>query len=156
MIYHHVYIRDDSADLRLFLADQTASAVRRRVAKPYKRNGSLVSDGRIVHVPSLREIRIVTSTVPFDEALAAERKWAWERAEAHNRQDGAVRIGPPLLDHNDIVHVFEDVTVSFLKDAEPGATLRQGMLERVTAHPLISNLLSGLVGWAIGYYLGHP
>jgi hypothetical protein len=141
--YFHVFVREGDAARRLFLKDLTADAVVRRIVKPYRSGGSLVAGGEIVPVASLRELRIIESGDPFDRAFAVACQQFLRRQEELNAGGGLVFISPGAQDE-DMANEWPNVTDRFLNGHEPGADNRPGLIEKVSANPLLSALIAAV------------
>ncbi|NCT97007.1 MAG: hypothetical protein GXD23_06520 [Comamonadaceae bacterium] len=154
MTYYHVFIRTQGdAGLRPFLKDLAPRDVKTRFVTPYLRNEKLASNGLIVPVDALLEVRVVASA----KAFGPEYSEACEKArEARKRKPpipGVLMLNVGLME-NEMAEMLPNVTDKFLHGRPPGAGLRKGPLHLVSENPTLSAIIAALAVFAFGYFFG--
>lgn len=147
MPYFHVFIRETGQDeLRLFMRDMSDADVRNRVLRPYRKSGSLVADGEIIPIASIRQFKIVKSETTFSSRYSQYfgvhmRK---QKEMQSKLPPGGIFISPGPREH-DLISLMDDTTEEFLRDEEPGTGARPGIWAKLTENATLSAIVAGVV-----------
>lgn len=149
MTYYHVFIRTPGdAGLRPFLKNLAPRDVKTRFVTPYLRNEKLASNGVIVPVDALLEVRVVASAKAFGPEYSEACEKAREARKRKPPTPGVFILDLGLMEE-DMAEMLPNVTEKFLHGRPPGAGLRKGPLHLVSENPTLSAIIAAL---AVGAY----
>lgn len=154
MHYFHVFVcQEGEAALRVVALDLTEDEIKRHIVNPYRRGTSIVQNGKIISVASLRELRICMTSTAFEQAYSSEHAVQSRKIDELNR-GGDVFFISPGPGYDDMADSFENVTDTFLRVKEPGNASHPPLLVSFINHPIVSTVVGGVVLSGLAFYLG--
>jgi hypothetical protein len=152
--FHHVLLSlsDSSDGMRCILSDLSATELRKKFVKPYRKGNSIFLDNVVLPLAQTKTVQIVRTRNTSEVERTVLRDKTRRQIDELNRTSPSVVLISAGRGHDpeDIAECGEDVTAEYILG--PPGHAASGFIAKVILHPWVlaigtGLILAGLVTW---------